>query len=293
MFFAVVVRGASGLEFPTTLDQRVKEGMVFMKRYAVVLMSMVALANGCASTGSSKPATPAPRAHEVPPLRVGVTPNFPPMIFNQQGELAGVEVDLMKMVGRDLGRPVQAVILPWDEIIDELLSGKVDVIMSGMTITEARKMRMAFTDSWMNSGLMAMMRQKDTGQFNSAADIAQSYARIGVLARSTGHDYVRKNCPNAKLVRIASAGDAAVQLQRNRLDLYIDDIPSILWQVSSYEAELAVMMERLTIDQIAWGVRRDDTALTAQLNEVIRRRKQDGSIDAVLLKWLPYYESIK
>lgn len=264
-----------------------------MKCFSLAGLLIAMLAGGCVSTGSSDPSAPPPRAHEIPPLRVGVTPNFPPMIFNQQGELAGVEVDLMKLVGRDLGRPVQAVILPWDEIIDELLSGRIDVIMSGMSITDARKMRMAFTDPWMSSGLMVMMRQKDAVHFSSAEDVKKSRGRIGVLSRTTGHDYVRKNCPDAKLVRIASAGDAAVQLQRNRLDLFIHDIPSILWQVSSYEAELTVLMERLTVEQIGWGVRRDDTALTAQLNEIIRRRKQDGSIDAVLLKWMPYYESIR
>lgn len=257
------------------------------------IMVVVALAVAGCTTPKQQPGEPPPRVEEIPALRVGVTPNFPPMIFNQRGELAGIEVDLMKLVGRDLGRPVKAVVLPWDEIMDGLLSGHVDVIMSGMSITDARKMRIAFTDFWMESGLLAMMRQQDAGIYFSAAEIQNSYGRIGVLSRTTGHDYVRKHCPNAKLVRIASPGDAAVQLQRKRIDLFIHDIPSIIWQVSSNEAELSMLMARLTREQIAWGVRRDETNLTTRLNEIIKRRKADGSIDAVLLKWMPYYESIK
>ncbi len=256
-----------------------------------IVLAMAGWVTGCATSPPS-PGKP-PRKDEVAPLRVGVTPNFPPLVFNQQGTLAGVEVDLMRIVGRELGRPVSAVVLPWEEIIDSLLSGHIDVIMSGISVTPARTMRVAFTDPWMTSGLMAAMRQTDTGNIKSIDDVKNFYGRIGVLSGTTGHDFVRRNCPNARLVKIASAGDAAVQLQRNQVDLFVDDIPSILWQVSVYEAELAPLMERLTEDQIAWAVRRDNMTLMQQLNDVIRKGKQDGTIDAAILKWIPYYESIK
>ena len=67
------------------------------------------------------------------PLRVGVTPNFPPMIFKLRKSLVGVEVDLAHALGRELGRPVEFVELPWDAQIPALLQGKTDIIMSAMT----------------------------------------------------------------------------------------------------------------------------------------------------------------
>ena len=234
-----------------------------------------------------------PPSPEVPALRVGVTPNFPPVIFNQRGQLAGIEVELMRMVGRDLRRPVKAVVLPWDELMDALLSGHVDVIMSGMSITDARKMRIAFTKPYMSSGLMALMRQADADDFTASADVEQFMGQIGVVPGTTGHAYVRKTCENAHLVEVASPDDAAVLLQRNQIDLFVDDIPSIFWQSSIHEADLSALMIRLTNEQIAWAVRRDQLQLLSQLNGVIERRSIDGSIDAAIEKYIPYYQSIK
>ena len=264
--------------------------MIF--RFWACAMVVATVVSGCMSKKQpmreDRPPSP-----EVQPLRVGVTPNFPPVIYNQRGDLTGIEVDLMRIVGRDLSRPVKAVVLPWDEIIDALLSGDIDVIMSGMSVTDSRKMRVAFTTPWMSSGLMSLMRQKNAERIQSAADVVNFNGRIGVSPGTTGHSYARRSCVNAKLVEIANPNDAAVLLLRNQIDLFIDDIPSIFWQSSIHEAELAALMIRLSEDQIAWAVRRDNDKLLAELNGVIRQRMRDGSIDAVIEKYIPYYQSIK
>jgi len=244
----------------------------------------VAVSFGLAACSTPEKMPPPPPASDVAPLRVGVTPYHPPLIFNQQGEIAGLEVDLMRRVGRELARPVRVVVLPWDELVDALMAGNVDVIMSGMSITESRRVRIAFT---------AMMRQRDAGNVQSAGDIAAFRGRIGVLPGTTGHDFVRRSCPDARLIRIATAGDAAVQLQRNVIDMFIHDIPSVLWQVSAHEAELAAVMERLSHEQIAWGVRREDQGLLNDLNRMLRAWTSDGSLDADILRWIPYYDSIR
>src|SRR5262249_54888242 len=65
-------------------------------------------------------------------LRVGVTPTYPPIIFKQNQQLAGVEVELARRLGARLGRPAQFVELRWDEQIPALIAGAIDIIMSGM-----------------------------------------------------------------------------------------------------------------------------------------------------------------
>lgn len=262
----------------------------------ILSFSMVALIpglwTGCATKRAPREELPPP-SPEVPALRVGITPNFPPVIYNQRGKLAGIELELMRMVGRELRRPVKAVVLPWDELIDSLLSGHVDVIMSGMSITEPRKMRVAFTKPWMSSGLMALVRRAEADGLQSAGDVLRFAGQIGVVPGTTGHAFVRKSCANAHLVEVATPNDAAVLLQRNQIDLFVDDIPSIFWQASIHEADLSALMVRLTQEQIAWAVRRDQTKLLAELNMIIDRRLADGSIDAIIEKFIPYYQSIK
>ncbi|HMO49496.1 MAG TPA: transporter substrate-binding domain-containing protein [Kiritimatiellia bacterium] len=252
----------------------------------LIVLSVLA---GCATPEPPRP----PPAAEPPPLRVGIAPNTPPLAFMQQGELAGVEIEFMRRLGRDLGRPVSADILPFEELIDALLAGQLDVIMSGLSVTEARKMRVVFTEPWLRTGLLAMMRHRDAEAVASVEAIRDFRGRIGVIPGTTGHDYVRRHCRQAKVVRIASPGDAAVQLQRNVIDLFIHDLPSVLWQVSAHEAELTALMERLSHENIAWAVRSDQTALRDQLNAALDRWRQDGSLDAAIGKWIPYFDSLR
>lgn len=253
-----------------------------MKRI-LLLLALAGGLTGCSTDG----------LREKEPLRVGITPNYPPLIYRQDGKLAGLEYDLMRKLGRELGRPVIAVLIPWDEQMDELVAGKTDIIMSGMSVTKARKVKIGFTDPWMRGGLMAMMRKADATSITSAVQVASFTGNIGVLANTTSDDWVRRSCPSARVIKIASANDAAVQLRRKTIDLFVHDIPSIAWQVASDESDMTALLEPLDREEIAWGVRRDDTELTAQINQIIQRWRDDGSLEASIIKWIPYYNRIK
>ncbi len=95
-----------------------------------------------------------------PVLRVGVCANSPPIIFKQAGDYAGVEAELARGLGDALGMNIQFVDCPWNELIPALLDGKFDIIMSGMTITEQRSVRIAFTSPYLTAGQMCLVRNE-------------------------------------------------------------------------------------------------------------------------------------
>jgi len=227
------------------------------------------------------------------PLRVGITPNFPPMIFMRDGEVAGIEADLMRRLGRELGRPITVVSMPWNEQMDALSAGRIDIIMSGMSVTTARQVRIDFTTPWMTSGVGVLMRKADQQRFDSVESVLAFNGNVGVLADTTAHFFASRNLPRARIIRIASPADAAIQLRRRTVDLFLDDIPSVAWQAASNEAELAVLMAVLEREQIAWGVRRGNTALRDEVNAVLARWEADGTTDRVIEAWIPYYARIR
>src|SRR5215471_14493718 len=97
--------------------------------YRLVFLPFVLLSFIAARTSS---------AADAAPLRVGVTPNFPPIIYKEGGQLAGAEVDFAQALGAELGRPIQFVELSWEDQIPALADGRIDIIMSSMSITRAR-----------------------------------------------------------------------------------------------------------------------------------------------------------
>jgi ABC-type amino acid transport substrate-binding protein len=74
------------------------------------------------------------------PLKVGITPKFPPVIFRENSRIAGVEADFARAMGEALGRPVQFVEVGWEDQIPALMEGRTDIIMSGMSVTRAREL---------------------------------------------------------------------------------------------------------------------------------------------------------
>ena len=252
----------------------------------VLLAAVVLGLAGCAAT------TKSPRTQEVKSnaLRVGVSPDYPPMAFKLTDRIAGAEVDLALRLGKELGSPVEFVELDRDQLIASLMERKIDIIMSGMTITEAGKVRINFTDPYLKSGLVALMRAEDGWKYDSVQTIRNTVFRVGVVRGSTGEAYVRANFfTTGNIISLERASDAAPALKNRRIDLFVNDAPSIAWLVSENET-LKGFWEPLNEEYLGWGVNRDDSKLLTQVNYILRNWKKKGILKEVLSKWLPYWK---
>ncbi len=122
--------------------------------------------------GCQTPKSPAPAPSKAVPesgaaLRVGITANMPPLIYRQDGQITGLEVELAKGLGQFLERPIKFVEISWEDQISHLLANKIDIIMSGMSITDMRRMRVAFCAPYAKTGQMALIRREDIQRFKT------------------------------------------------------------------------------------------------------------------------------
>ena len=257
---------------------------MFKSKSKIVLLVFVLVAfSSCTTTQNTGPAA----------LRVGITPQFPPMIFLSGGWAAGVEVDLARLLGQKLERPVQFIPVDWTDQIPALLAGKTDIIMSSMTITQSRKVRINFTDPYFKSGLLAMMRAEDIPKYKSREDVAKSFATIGVVGGTTGDIFVQQNFANSRKIALSKSGDAPSELKRRSIDFFVYDGPTIMWLVSQNEADFVAIKKPLNEEFLAWGVRRDDEVLLATVNKILADWERDGTLNRVLKRWLPYMDFFK
>jgi ABC-type amino acid transport substrate-binding protein len=258
-----------------------KEHPMFKSCFKIVLISLIAfILTGCATTQDTVPAAN--------PLRIGITPEYPPIIFRQGGNITGFEADMARMLGEELKRPVNFVILRWDEQISALLNEKIDIIMSGMSITKAREVRIRFTDYYLKSGLLAAMRTEDAKKYISLDSMLQSSSAVGSVKDTTGDAFVQENFPHAlRKARLSKANDGAVELKRRSIDIFIHDAPSMIWIVSENEADITALWDPFNEEYYAWAIRKDDDQFFKQVNDILKRWKQDGTLRKVLNKWLP------
>jgi polar amino acid transport system substrate-binding protein len=224
-------------------------------------------------------------------LRVGVNPENPPMVFEVNGKITGVEPDLAVMLGTALNRPIQFINLSWDNLIPALIEGKIDIIMSGMTITQVRKALINFTDPYLKSGLATLMRAEDAYGFNSLENILNSDSTVGAIAGSTSETFVRENFLNAlTVIPFQNTSDVVYSLKTRRIDLFVYHAPFIVWLASENEGSLTGFLQPLKVEYLGWGVRRGDEEFLKQVNSILRNWKRDGTLKQVLIRWLPKWK---
>jgi len=241
---------------------------------------------GCAANQPAPPAVPA--TPSVPPLRVGVSGHYPPMIFRQADGWGGVEIDLAVRLADRLGRPLELVSTRRGQLIPALMDGRFDIIMSGMTITDARKIRITFSEPYLRSGLYALLRAEDAQHYRSAGAVIGAQANVGVVVGTTGDTFLQQKMRNATRWGVSKPSAAPFELGNHRIDLFIHDAPSVMWLASEHESELVALQDFLNTEYLGWGIRRADSALLAQVNELLAEWKADGTLEQVLRHWLPY-----
>lgn len=257
------------------------------KRLPILLISSIILLTlvGCATTGVKT-------GEATVPLLVGVTPVYPPIIFKLgTAEITGLEVDLARRLAVELKRPIKFVEITWEEQIPALLAGKTDIIMSGMTITQARQVRITFSEPYLTSGLMIAFTAENATKYTSLKVITEYIPAVGFVAGTTGEAYARNNFRDGnRMVPVKSASEAALALKNGRFDIFVFDAPAIGWIVSENEAELRLLPELLTLEYLAWGLRREDRELLVTVNALLNKWKNDGTLKESIKKWLPYWK---
>jgi ABC-type amino acid transport substrate-binding protein len=256
---------------------------------ALVLSSCGAHEGKTAPPSTPVPQTPAPPSTSPSALRVGITPNYPPLAFKQQGHFAGLEVDFARGVEVELGRPVVLVELAWDALIPALESGTIDVIMSGMSITEARAQRVWFVSHYLRVGQMAMFRKADSLLLSSPTLLTMTEQRVGFVDGTTGAAYVRGHLPKAQYVPLGSTDAGLQALRAGEIDVFVHDAVTA-WHLADDEANamLTSSFFPLTEEYLAWAVRPTDETLHRDLVAVLERWRRSGRLQELFNTWLRF-----
>lgn len=252
----------------------------------LLLFTLALFFSGCA--------TPSPKEPPPIPLRVGIFPAYPPMIFKKNGEIRGAEADMAIRLAKMLGREAQFLEFGWEQLIPALMDGKIDIIMSGMSITDARKARVPFADPYLKIGLMTLMRAGDASKFNSLASIRDSFSNVGVVRGTTSETFVRRNfLKAANIISFQKASEAPGLLKNMRIDLFVHDAPSIVWLVSENEGVLKGFWEPFDQEYLGWAVKPGDQELIMKVNAILADWKKDGTLKEILSPWLPYWKNFE
>jgi len=213
-------------------------------------------------------------------VRLGSEGAYAPYNFinDATGELDGYERDLGDEICRRAGLTCEWVINDWDTIIPNLVSGEYDAILAGMSITEARKEVIDFSENYLlpEPSAYVGLAGTDPGLRDTGVIAAQSNTiQAGYVAAGT-----------ADLLEFPTPDETISALRNGEADAVLADKAFLAPYVTDSNGELEFLGDDVILgDGIGIGVRQSDTALRDQFNAVIAEMKADGSLNTLIEKW--------
>jgi polar amino acid transport system substrate-binding protein len=216
------------------------------------------------------------------PLIVGMELSYPPFeTVDEKGAPCGVSTDLAKELGKELNREVIIKNIPFIGLIPALKSGKIDLIISSMSITEQRLKSIDFSLPYTSLGLAALVNISSPMQ-----ELNQKGTKIAVKLGSTGHLFAQKSLPKAQLIILDKESAAVMEVIQGKVDAFLYDQLSVYthWQKNKNTTRAHLMP--LQKEYWAIGIRKGNDILQNQVNYFIKQFRAQGRFDAITDRYL-------
>lgn len=221
------------------------------------------------------------------PLVVGMELAYPPFeTTDTQGNPTGFSVDLAKDLGKYLGRPVVIENMAYGGLIPSLMTKKIDIILSSMSITKEREKAISFSDPYANSFLTILASSKS--KVKHPMDLNAPGMQIAVKNGTTGHLVATEYFPKAEILVFQKETAAVLEVSQHKVDAFIYDPMSIYKNWKNYKDTTTPILEKFQTSNEYWGIgyRKQDKKLGKEINSFLKEYKKNGGFEKLTDKYL-------
>lgn len=223
-------------------------------------------------------------------LRVGTTGDYPPFseLDQSTGAYSGYEIDVATQLAADLGVSLELVPTTWDTLAAGIQAGKYDLAASGITLTLDRLKIVGFSEPYLDSPLLPIVRTEDLGKYVNWRDLDRDGIRIAVMSGTSAEGSAQKNFHKAEIVTIIAPALDYQELLAGKVDAAITDTVFIAKVLGQYADKIAAVDPEHIIEgqPNAMMTVRDDTAWLNWLNTWVAMNQKTGFFDALFAKWI-------
>ncbi|MDD4689436.1 MAG: transporter substrate-binding domain-containing protein [Eubacteriales bacterium] len=207
--------------------------------------------------------------------------DFEPYEYYEKDEIVGIDVEIMEAVCEKLGMTLQIEDMSFDSVIGAAQTGKADIAMSGITITEDRKNMVNFTTPY-TSTTQSIIVVKD-GDIAKKADLEGK--KIGVQLNTTGDSQITEEFGDDYTDRFQNGALAVESLKAGKIDCVVIDGEVAKSLVAANEG-LEIIADAYSIEEYAIALAKDNTQLLDKINGALEELLADGTIDAIMDKYI-------
>lgn len=212
-------------------------------------------------------------------LVVGTTGAQPPLNATaKDGKIIGLDADIAKKIAAEMGVKLRFETMPFTELLPALHADKVDLILSSMTMTPQRNLKVAFVGPYYISGKGLLTKTQTIATLQAAEDLNDPQFKLVTLKASTSQEFVEKMAPRATLLTTKTYDEALGLLFEDKADVLIADYPFCAFAAFRHrEKGLVSGQARLTFEPLGIAVK-EDTLLINWLDNFLNILDASGQL---------------
>lgn len=214
-------------------------------------------------------------------LTMATNAYFPPYEYYENEQIVGIDAEIAAAVAEKLGLELKIEDMEFDSIITAVQTGKADMGLAGMTVTEERLKTINFTDSYA-TGIQSVIVKAD-GDVKSLDDLAGK--KIGVQLSTTGDIYASDDYGDENVEKYNKGNDAVMALVQGKVDAVIIDNQPALSYVAANQG-LVILDTAYAEEEYAACISKDNEELLNAVNAALAALTEDGTIQNILSKYI-------
>ena len=218
-------------------------------------------------------------------LIVGISGEQPPLnATDKNGEIIGFDADLARAIAKGMNLNISFVKMPFSDLLPALQEGKVDIVVSGVTMTPERNTKVAFIGPYFISGKGILLKLKSMELLKKEGLNSDKF-KVATLKGSTSQRVVEALAPKANLTLAENYDKAIELLLEDKTDAVIADYPFCAYVAARFsDKELAVGETKLTVEPLGIAMREDALFMNAVENS-LKALDLAGVTQALQDKW--------
>ena len=220
-------------------------------------------------------------------LVVGTTGNQPPLnMTTKAGKIIGLEIDMAKLMAEGMGVKLRIETMPFADLMPALEAGKVDAVMSSVTMTSKRNLKVAFVGPYFVTGKSFLTKSATLAAIEKPPQVNNPDTRLAAVKGSTSQMFVEKLIPKATLMTTSSHDEALNLVLQDKADAMVADYQSCILYVLRYpEKELETMVKPLTYEPVGIALPAGDSLLLNWMQNYLSILRASGGLDDLREKW--------
>lgn len=214
-------------------------------------------------------------------LTMATNAYFPPYEYYEGEEIVGIDADIAKAVADKLGLELKTEDMEFDSIITAVQTGKADMGLAGMTVTDERKQSVNFSDTYA-TGIQVIIVTEDS-DIASVDDLAGK--KIGVQLSTTGDIYASDDYGEDNVEKYNKGADAVMALKQGKVDAVIIDNEPAKNFVAANDGLKILDTEYVTEDYAAC-INKENTELLDAVNGALTELKEDGTLQKIIDQYI-------